>query len=425
MSSWKFFSVASNVSSKAEWILRSVSRIRLCELGERALEIGTLGLEALDVLERLLVLALGERVDRAELLAAAADAVELDLDLGALVLVEGLGRRTDLAPERRGDLRQLAGRLGAAVAEVRDADLGLGHRSPAARSFACSSASSREQARSCSVTLSSPLSPSIRRSSAAARSPAASRASAAAPDSLLERGDQIGFALDPRRQRVLLTIAEHVLDAAGDLRCAVGGSRTRARPAIRSASPASRERRTGLERRGKGLPDPLHPGGDGVVACLRARRLCELLGERAERGATTVEAAISRRAATARASARTRSARARRERRSVGPRPRCACSRARRARTRSPLRRSATTASFESSSARASRAWRACFSAAASSSSWPCSSAARSVAAARPLALEPGVDVGRLSLALERAEVLRASRSTSSARRGCPGCARA
>ena len=41
------------------------------QLGERALEVGALGLELLDVRDRLVVLLLGERVHRAELLAAA------------------------------------------------------------------------------------------------------------------------------------------------------------------------------------------------------------------------------------------------------------------------------------------------------------------------------------------------------------------
>jgi hypothetical protein len=46
------------------------------ELGERRLEVAALGLELLDVRDRLLVLLLGERVDRAELLAPALQALD-------------------------------------------------------------------------------------------------------------------------------------------------------------------------------------------------------------------------------------------------------------------------------------------------------------------------------------------------------------
>jgi hypothetical protein len=48
------------------------------ELGQGGLEVGALRLELLDVLDGLLVLLLGERVDRSELLAAAGEAVDLD-----------------------------------------------------------------------------------------------------------------------------------------------------------------------------------------------------------------------------------------------------------------------------------------------------------------------------------------------------------
>src|SRR5439155_24611519 len=69
------------------------------ELGQRRLEVGALRLELLDVLDRLLVLPLGERVDGPELLAAAGQALDARLELLA-----PLGRQ--LLVERGGDLRR-------------------------------------------------------------------------------------------------------------------------------------------------------------------------------------------------------------------------------------------------------------------------------------------------------------------------------
>ena len=99
------------------------------ELGERRLEVRRAAPRALDVRERLLVLALGERVDRAELLAPAREALELAPRSRARSSSPSasLGG-AELAPERRGDPLELGGGLGAAVAEVGDADLGLGDR---------------------------------------------------------------------------------------------------------------------------------------------------------------------------------------------------------------------------------------------------------------------------------------------------------
>src|SRR5688572_19916683 len=42
------------------------------------------------------------------------------------------------------------------------------------------------------------------------------------PRHILQSGDQLGLAVDPRRERVLLAVAEHVLDAPRDLRRALG-----------------------------------------------------------------------------------------------------------------------------------------------------------------------------------------------------------
>ena len=268
-SSSKLRWVASKVSSKAAWILRSVSRISALQLRQRGLEVGALGLEALDVGERLLVLALGQRVDRPELLAAAAEALELALDLGALGVGERLAAGTELAPEhaprsapaRRPPRSRRSPRWATRTSASVTA-------SPAARSFACSSASSREQARSGSVTSSSAPSPSIRRSSARARSPAASRASAAAsqsspsaassaasrssrcrrasPGGGCRAGPRPGVPSGPRARRPR---------AAG--RPPWRARRRRSRPAA-AARAAWRE----LQR----LADALEPGADGVVA---------------------------------------------------------------------------------------------------------------------------------------------------------------
>ena len=76
MTSSKLRAAASNVSSKLSRMRRSVSRIRPPQLGQRGLEVLALRLELLDVRERLLVLALGQRVDRAEALAAALEPLE-------------------------------------------------------------------------------------------------------------------------------------------------------------------------------------------------------------------------------------------------------------------------------------------------------------------------------------------------------------
>ena len=84
---------------------RSVSRIRRCELAQRGLEVLALALELLDVLERLLVLLLGERVDRAELLAAALQALDAGAQRARSASASGvlgrLGREAELARRAR------------------------------------------------------------------------------------------------------------------------------------------------------------------------------------------------------------------------------------------------------------------------------------------------------------------------------------
>src|SRR6187549_1529508 len=96
------------------------------QLAHAALDVLALDLERLDVLARLLVLLLGERVDRPDLGAAALQPLQPPADVGALVVGERLLGRPDLLAEPLGDRRQLLRRLGPAVAEVGGFDLRLG-----------------------------------------------------------------------------------------------------------------------------------------------------------------------------------------------------------------------------------------------------------------------------------------------------------
>ena len=63
-----------------------MSLISCSQLAQRRLQVGPLALQLLDVLERLGVLVLGERVDRSELLAAAGQAFEAAAQRGALLV---------------------------------------------------------------------------------------------------------------------------------------------------------------------------------------------------------------------------------------------------------------------------------------------------------------------------------------------------
>src|SRR5207342_2094240 len=77
------------------------------ELAHAPLGVLALRLQPLDVLAGLLVLALGERVDRADLRAAAVEALEAAVDVGALLVAERLLGRGDLLAEPLGDRGQL------------------------------------------------------------------------------------------------------------------------------------------------------------------------------------------------------------------------------------------------------------------------------------------------------------------------------
>ena len=84
------------------------------ELAQRGLEVLALAFELLDVLERLLVLLLRERVDRAELLAAALEALDAGGERVALAVGERLGRRLGREPELLGERARAGARRPAA-----------------------------------------------------------------------------------------------------------------------------------------------------------------------------------------------------------------------------------------------------------------------------------------------------------------------
>ena len=162
------------------------------------------------------------------------------------VVVERARRRAELAAERRGDPPELGGGLGAAVAEVGDPDLGLGDRlSGGLRSCACSSASSREQARSC---VGDGVARRSRRASALERRGALAGGVAGVGRGLAElpeRGDQRRLALEPLRERVLARLPSMSSTPARHPRGAVGGLahlRRAPRPARRRRPPRGRVR---------------------------------------------------------------------------------------------------------------------------------------------------------------------------------------
>src|SRR5262249_2878421 len=98
------------------------------KLGDRLLEVLSLLGQLRDVLARLRVLALGQRVDRADLLPVAVDSRELGLDRLALLVAQRLGGRTKLLAERSAEALELRRALVSMAAELRGLDLGHGHR---------------------------------------------------------------------------------------------------------------------------------------------------------------------------------------------------------------------------------------------------------------------------------------------------------
>src|SRR3954447_8005358 len=95
------------------------------ELGEGGLEVGALLRKLLHMLLGLGVLALGQRGHRAQRLAAAGKALELALDLLALGGIQRCRNRLDLATEHLRHALELRGRLVAAIAQMCRLDLGL------------------------------------------------------------------------------------------------------------------------------------------------------------------------------------------------------------------------------------------------------------------------------------------------------------
>ena len=94
------------------------------ELAQRGLEVLALALELLDVRERLVVLGLGQRVDRPELLAAALQALDARAQAVGGLGVERLGGRLRLEAQARGERAELRGGLVLGVAHLLGADLG-------------------------------------------------------------------------------------------------------------------------------------------------------------------------------------------------------------------------------------------------------------------------------------------------------------
>ena len=98
------------------------------ELGERRLEVAALGLELLDVSHGLVVLLLGERVHRPELLAAAHQALDPCEQRLALLVGKRLGGGLRLEAEAARQLVQVALGVGGGVAHLLRRHLGGGHR---------------------------------------------------------------------------------------------------------------------------------------------------------------------------------------------------------------------------------------------------------------------------------------------------------
>ena len=96
------------------------------QFAHAALGVLALGLQRLDVLAGLLVLLLGERVDRPDLGAATLQPLQAAIDVGPLLVAQSLLGGLDLLAQPLGDRGHLLGGLGAAVAEVRGLDLRLG-----------------------------------------------------------------------------------------------------------------------------------------------------------------------------------------------------------------------------------------------------------------------------------------------------------
>ena len=98
------------------------------ELAQRRLEIGALALELLDVRERLVVLGLRERVDRAELLAPAGEPLDPGLQVVDLLVRERLGGRRGLEAQQACEPRELVAGVGGLVAQPLRSDLGAHQR---------------------------------------------------------------------------------------------------------------------------------------------------------------------------------------------------------------------------------------------------------------------------------------------------------
>ena len=245
---------------------------------------------SLDVSEGVGVLLLGERVHRAQRLAAPRQALELSLDLVALLLAQRLARGLDLATEPGGDPLQLRRRLVAPIAQVRRR--GPRPRSPtrpsraawpeappppASRRGAAPSRRRRRAGRACGARARR----RARRPRRAPRpSPRAARRAAPGARSPPGRGSRASPAgAGPAAPRPAARRARRARMPRGP-----APPRSPARSPLSAARARSRACARRLERRG----DPPQPGAHGIVA--RAFAACRgLVGQRAERGAAPLE----------------------------------------------------------------------------------------------------------------------------------------
>ena len=192
------------------------------QLGQRRLQVATLLLELADVLQGLRVLLLRQGIDGAEGVAPARQPLQLALDLlallGAKLLLRGVDPATEPLTIRSSSPRSSSCRSRSLVA-LTSASV---TESPPANSFACSSASAREQARSSFVHV-VPVAvgehPALELGRALAhRVPGIDRRRQQGVEPL----EQLGRGPDAVLERALTTLAEQGLDAPGAAGRALG-----------------------------------------------------------------------------------------------------------------------------------------------------------------------------------------------------------
>ena len=410
----KFFAVASKVCSKARSISRSMSRISASSSRIARSMSSRWACSASTCSRASLVLALGQRVDRADLRAAALEALEPALDLGPLLVAQrprSAGRIS--SPSRSAIAASSRVGLGAAVAEVGGLDLGLGQlvggrlqlrlqlglllRAGAqllgdlvAVALAADDRAPRSARPGARIARAGRGGRGERRRERrrAARSPAATRCR--------ERASRWRSPSSPSARRAWRAARSAPSRTARRARVArrlggVGGARRR---------PSARRR---AERRPASISSPAPPRACGLARrCAAAAPTSSVSGPSSARGARARPAARPRgRRAPRRAP---RAAPARRAAWSAGPRPGCARGRARRSAPRPRAALCSTSARLRlelvarGARLRGGRLRRR--------RSPPSARSAAPRASRRPqlqlLALDPRIELGRLGLALQR-----------------------